>query len=169
MDNVLRRDDKNGYEQDERVFRNEGYEGDFGKNQGENLGRTGETDGVSESDILRDEARLLDRERESGEIRDAGYTPSGEESREASDGYAERSDSVYSKREAENDGEDGNDRGNETDKSDGIRTDGEQSELIAEGNSNQRIRGDLRKQNTPDRKKEPKKLLFSIPRIIQVI
>jgi len=160
IEDVLRRDDKNGYEQDERVFRNEGYEGDFGENQGENLGRAGETDGVFKSDLRSDEARLLDREREPGEIRDADYTLSGEESREASDGYPERSDSVYSKREAEKDGEDGNDRGNETEKSEGIRTDGEQSELIAQGNGNQGIRGDLREQNTPDRKEGAEKAPF---------
>jgi putative helicase len=160
IEDVLRRDDKNGYEQDERVFRNEVYEGDFGKNQGENLGRAGETDGVSKSDLRSNEIGLSGRERELGKIRDGGYTLSGEESREASDGYPERSDSVYSKREAENDGEDGNDRGKETEKSEGIRTDGEQFELIAEGNSNQGIRGDLRKQNSPDRKEGAEKAPF---------
>ena len=160
IEDVLRRDDKNGYEQDERVFRNEGYEGDFGENQGENLGRAGEKDGVSKSDLRSDEDRLLDREREPGEIRDDDYTLSGEESREASDGYPERSDSVYSKREAENDGEDGNDRRNETDKSEGIRTDGEKPEFISQGNGNQGIRGDLSEENTPDGKEGAEKAPF---------
>ena len=160
MDNVLRRDDKNGYEQDERVFRDERHTGNFSENQRENLGRAGETDGVSESDLLRDEARLLDREREPGEIRDVGCILSGEESREASHGYAERSDSAYPKRETENDGQDGNDRGNETDESEGIRTDGEQSELFAERNGDQGVRGNLTKRHLTDMREGAEKAPF---------
>ena len=71
---VLRRDDTKRISEIERVFRNGEYGGDSSQNQGEYTKQFGGTDGIhqgiSQSDLLSDEAGLSFTEREAEPLRD---------------------------------------------------------------------------------------------------
>ena len=157
-ENVLRRDAQERISENERIFRNGEYGRDNRENQREYTesvrGRDGLYEGISESDIRSDEARLSFKQRGAEPLRDVSGSIQGEEANKTPDGYSETGNRVYESREAETD--DGlEDRGREPS---AVQSD----DFSTQRNDNQGSSGDL-KDNTDREIREADKASFSLP------
>lgn len=146
----------------ERIFRT-GESGEHGRDNRENQreytesvrGRDGLYEGISESGVRSDEARLSFIQRGTETLRDVSGSIQGEETDKAPDGYSETGDRIYESRKAEIDGS-LEDNGQE---SSGVQGD----DFSTPRDGNQGSSGTNLKENTDKEIREADKASFSLP------
>ena len=146
----------------ERIFRT-GESGEHGRDNRENQreytesvrGRDGLYEGISESGVRSDEARLSFIQRGTETLRDVSRSIQGEETDKAPDGYSETGDRIYESRKAEIDGS----LEYNGQESSGVQGD----DFSTPRDGNQGSSGTNLKENTDKEIREADKASFSLP------